>query len=96
MIADVFAPQGHFLEKPTTLKGDLPGMGGLERVMTRADKEKFAKVREKKIRKGAKPMYIKDPNSKKVHGTAELKKSAVYPTRFCTQIAKIWLAAYKA
>lgn len=63
--------------------------------MTRADREKFAKAREKKIRKGAKPMDIKAPNNKKVHGTAELKKSAVYPARFCSEIAKIWFAAYK-
>ena len=81
--------EGHQLEKPTTLIGDLPGMSSLTRILTKDKREKYRVQRE---RKNLPPMYIKTPDGK-VHGTKHLKKSAEYPARFCNDVVKVWARA---
>ena len=78
--------KGHQLEKPTTLVGDLPSLGQLRRVLTKDLRKKYADAR---ARKNLPPLYIKDENGR-VHGTKALAKSAIYPTRFCTDLFKLW------
>ncbi|CAK8993882.1 unnamed protein product [Durusdinium trenchii] len=78
--------RGHQLEKATTLVGDLPGLKSLKRVITKKKREHYKKIRAKKNQP---PMYI--VTERGVHGTRHLAKSAVYPTRFCTALAKLWL-----
>ncbi|CAK9060028.1 unnamed protein product [Durusdinium trenchii] len=93
---------GHVLEKPTTLVGDLEGMDQLQRTMTKDARRKFQKRRKKVLwltpdhpnhANAHHGMYVKDSKGK-VHGTTLLAKSAIYPYRFCNDIARLWMQSW--
>ena len=86
--------EGHLMEKPTHLLGNLPSLHRMGRSLTRAAREEQRTIRERKIAKlkltGQAPIFYVKTQDGKVHGTKALAKSAAYTTRFATALLKIW------
>lgn len=79
------------MEKPATLMGDLPELHLMYRKMDAASREKYRAIRERKnqrLKGGPKVFYIKKNGG--VTGTSLLSQAAIYPTRFCSALVKIW------
>ncbi|CAJ1379183.1 unnamed protein product [Effrenium voratum] len=79
---------GHQLEKATVLVGDLPNLSALHRRMTKGMRRKMQRAH-----KTHPPMWVRDARGK-VHGAPRLAQSAVYPRRFCNDLALLWKRAF--
>ena len=89
------ASQGHDLEKPTFLFGDLPGLESLKRVMTRTARAKYADIRSRKNQRRKEPKIYYVKKGGRVNGTKLLAETATYPKRFCTALVKLCAGAFR-